>query len=219
MDGYKRDLRRAYDVDTARRDRRLPESWRLDIVDWFADRVRRQATTARVLELGCGTGQLARRLVEAELDVTAVDLSQANAQRTVARGVPAVVTDFARIPFRTGTFTAAFAFNALLHVPRAVLPHQFTEIRRVLSPDALLLVVTWGGRTADGPLPGEWLDPPRYFSLLDDRAFVTLPTPGFDRVEATAAARAPVRRAASTGPASCRPLRTMVARQTCCCSA
>lgn len=183
MEGYKRDLQHAYDGGATRRDRRIPEPWRLDLVDWFADRVHSQATASRILELGCGTGQLARRLIDAGLDVTAVDLSHANVERAVARAVPAVVTDFARMPFRTGSFTAAFAFNAMLHVPRKVLPRQFTEIRRVLSRDALLLVVTWGGRTADGPLPGEWLDPPRYFSLLDDGDFVTLPTPGFDRVE------------------------------------
>ncbi|CAN5917065.1 hypothetical protein BH23ACT10_BH23ACT10_23230 [soil metagenome] len=159
MDGYKHDLRHAYDVDAARRDRRIPESWRLDVVDRFADRMRSRVAAARVMELGCGTGQLARRLADADMDVTAVDLSQANTEHTTARGVWAAVTDFTCLPFRAGTFAAAFAFNALLHVPRMVLPQQFTEIRRVLSPGALLLAVTWGGRTADGPLPGEWLVP------------------------------------------------------------
>lgn len=145
MDAYKMDLRRAYDRDAERRDQRVPDPWRLEIVDRLAALVGGGSDTTRVVELGCGTGQLARRLADAGCDVTAVDLSQANAERTAAKVVSAVVADFARLP--------------------------------------LLVTVMWGGRRFSGPMPLEWLDPPRYFSLLDDRDVATMQTPGFDRIE------------------------------------
>lgn len=183
MDAYKMDLRRAYDRDAERRDQRVPDPWRLEIVDRLAALVGGGSDTTRVVELGCGTGQLARRLADAGCDVTAVDLSQANAERTAAKGVSAVVADFARLPFAAGAFEAALAFNSLLHVPLADLPDQFAEIRRTLERGAVLVTVMWGGRRFSGPMPLEWLDPPRYFSLLDDRDVATMQTPGFDRIE------------------------------------
>ena len=183
VDDHTADLRRAYDRDAARRDAREPEPWRLGIVDDFVARVVPGARTGHVLELGCGTGQVAHRLVRAGLTVTAVDLSPTSTAYAVARGVAALAADFARLPFRPCAFGGALAFNSLLHVPRADLPRQFAEIRRVLALDAVLLTVTWGGRTVEGTLPYEWLDPPRYVSLLDDEDLAAVPTPGFARIE------------------------------------
>jgi SAM-dependent methyltransferase len=102
VDDHTADLRRAYDRDAARRDAREPEPWRLGIVDDFVARVVPGARTGHVLELGCGTGQVAHRLVRAGLTVTAVDLSPTSTAYAVARGVAAVPTlGFARIELRT----------------------------------------------------------------------------------------------------------------------
>jgi SAM-dependent methyltransferase len=182
VSGYKQDLRLAYDADAPRRTRRRPDQWRLEIVDEFVARVG-AVGGSRVVELGCGTGQLAARLARAGLDPVAVDLSPANAESAATRHVTAVVADFARLPLRDDTFDAALAFNSLLHVPPTVLPAQFAEIRRVLRRHALLLSVTWGGPTREGPIPNEWLHPPRYFSLLSDDELAAVVTPGFERVE------------------------------------
>jgi SAM-dependent methyltransferase len=181
-DGYKQDLRRAYDADAARRAERRPDPWRVEIVDGFVARAR-AAGGSRIVELGCGTGQVAERLAAAGLDPVAVDLSPANAVRAAQRDVTAIVADFARLPVRDGAFDAALAFNSLLHVPRDRLPDQFREIRRVLRHGAVVVSVTWGGATREGPIPDEWLEPPRYFSLLSDDDLAAVPTPGFARVE------------------------------------
>ena len=175
---YKEDLVVAYDADAERRAAMVPSKWRTDIIDTFAKEI---ATTGAesVLELGCGTGQLARYLADLSLDVTAIDLSPANIKATQARGVHSLVADFASLPFPDESFDASMAVNSLLHVPPSELTNVFAEIARILRPGALFLMVVWGGVTEDGFVDSEWLDPPRYFSSYSDEDVLALDTPGF----------------------------------------
>jgi SAM-dependent methyltransferase len=183
MDARTADLRRAYDADAERRDAREPEPWRHDIADALAARVHGGGAGRRVLELGCGTGQLARRLGDHDLEVVAVDLSAAMVAQARSRGVEALVADLARLPFADASFHGALAFNSLLHTPRTGLGAVFAEVGRVLAPDAPFVVVVWGGETKEGPLDRDWLEPARFFSLLSDADLLELQTPGFNRLE------------------------------------
>lgn len=184
MDDDRRRLQRAYDRDAERRDRATPEPWRLAIVDRLATHVRRRGGR-RVLDLGCGTGQLARRLADHDLEVVAVDLSPAMVARARARGVTAIVADLDTLPFAAASFDGALAFNALLHTRRERLPAVYAAIRRVLAPRAVLTVVTWGGVTRQEPWAGDWLHPPRFFATMSDTDLRVQPIPGFTRIETT----------------------------------
>lgn len=177
------DLRRAYDADAARRSDNEPEPWRLRIADDLARQVLAGSAGMRVIDLGCGAGQMAAHLAASDLEVVGVDLSPGMAVRTCERGVATVVGDLRRLPFADGSFAGALAFNSFLHTPKEALPTLFTEVRRILAPAAVLTVVVWGGQTREGPLEDDWLDPPRFFSLLADEDLLCLPTPGFRRVE------------------------------------
>lgn len=168
----------AYDTDVARREAMTPTKWRTDIVDRFAEDIRSRGAEM-VLDLGCGTGQLAKHLADQDFDVTAIDLSPRNVEATRSRGVGAVVADFASLPFPDNSFEAAFAMNSLLHVPPEELSGVLFEISRVLVRGATLLIVVWGGSTHQGFIDDEWLDPPRYFSTYTDDDLVALETPGF----------------------------------------
>jgi len=175
---YKDDLARAYDADVGRRGAMTPAKWRTDITDTFAAGAAANGISS-VLELGCGTGQLASRLLERGFDVTAIDLSPANVAATRERGVDAHVADFASLPFPDNIFEAGFAMNSLLHVPSAELSAVLTEIARVLRSGSPLVVVVWGGTDQQGPIDDEWLDPPRYFRTYTDEGLLALDTPGF----------------------------------------
>lgn len=177
------DLQRAYDQDAERRSSNEPEAWRLRIVDELAERVAAGAAGRRVVDLGCGAGQMAAHLATHDLEVVAVDLSLAMATRTRERGVASVVADLGRLPFSDGVFAGALAFNSFLHTPRSGFSALVTEVRRVLAAEAPLTVVVWGGETREGPLDDDWLEPPRFFSLLSDEDLVRVPIPGFRRVE------------------------------------
>lgn len=170
------DLRAAYDADVERRSAMTPAPWRMEVVDAFLELV---PTSARILELGCGTGQLALHAQTTGRRVEAIDLSPGNVAATRTRGVSAHVASFEDLPFATGSFDGAFAMNSLLHVTADELPSALTEIRRVLVDGAPLLVVVWGGIRHEGAFEHEWLDPPRHFSFYPDDDFLALGWPGF----------------------------------------
>jgi SAM-dependent methyltransferase len=71
----------------------------------------------RVLEVGCGGGELAERLVGAGIDVVAVDQSEFMVELTRSRGVPARVADVQDLPFGDDEFDVATANHMLYHVP------------------------------------------------------------------------------------------------------
>ena len=178
---YKQDLVAAYDADVERRNAMIPATWRTEIVDEFASDLATKGTKA-VLELGCGTGQLAQYLATLDLDVTAIDLSPGNVKAAMERGVTAEVADFASLPFPDNAFDAALAVNSLLHVPPDELHGVLIEIARVLRRGATFMIVVWGGATREGTVEDEWLDPPRYFSSYTDDDLLALETPGFNHL-------------------------------------
>ena len=159
----------------------IPATWRTEIVDEFASDLATKGTKA-VLELGCGTGQLAQYLATLDLDVTAIDLSPGNVKAAMERGVTAEVADFASLPFPDNAFDAALAVNSLLHVPPDELHGVLIEIARVLRRGATFMIVVWGGATREGTVEDEWLDPPRYFSSYTDDDLLALETPGFNHL-------------------------------------
>ncbi len=83
----------------------------------------------RVLEVGCGRGELAERLVEAGLEVVALDQSERMVELTRARDVDARLGDVQSLPFADGEFDVAVANFMLYHVPD--LDRALTELRRV----------------------------------------------------------------------------------------
>lgn len=71
----------------------------------------------RVLDAGCGRGELAERLAAEGIDVVAVDQSERMVELTRARGVDARVGDVQELPFADREFDVAVASFMLYHVP------------------------------------------------------------------------------------------------------
>jgi SAM-dependent methyltransferase len=101
----------------------------------------RAARPARVLEVGCGWGELAAR-IERELgcSLVAVDLSPRMVELARERGVDARVADVQELPFEDGEFDAAVAAWMLYHVPD--LDRGLAELARVLRPGGRLFGIT-----------------------------------------------------------------------------
>ena len=96
----------------------------------------------RVLEAGCGRGELAERLVRAGIEVIAVDQSERMVDLTRARGVDAQVADVQALPFVDGEFDVAVANFMLYHVPDV--QRALAELARVLRPGGTLVAATNG---------------------------------------------------------------------------
>ncbi len=84
------------------------------------------APTASILDLGAGTGLLARLLPRR---FVALDLSRGMLERA-PRHLYRVQADSDALPFADGSFDAVLSFTALLHIP--ALTASFAEVRRVL---------------------------------------------------------------------------------------
>jgi SAM-dependent methyltransferase len=100
-----------------------------------------ETSPRRVLEVGCGEGELSERFVE-ELgcEVVAIDQSVRMVELTRARGVDARVGDVQALPFAEGEFDCAVAAWMLYHVPD--LDQALGELVRVLGPRGRLVAAT-----------------------------------------------------------------------------
>jgi len=95
----------------------------------------------RVLEVGCGPGELAERVrLDLGAEVVAVDISPRMVELACARGVDARVGDVQELAFPDAAFDCAIAAWMLYHVPD--LPRALAELARVLEPGGRLVAVT-----------------------------------------------------------------------------
>jgi SAM-dependent methyltransferase len=101
------------------------------------------ARPGRVLEVGCGMGDFAERVVgEVGAHVVATDLSTRMVELTRGRGLDARVADVQDLPFADGEFDCAVANWMLYHVPD--LDRALGELHRVLRPGGTLVATTIG---------------------------------------------------------------------------
>jgi SAM-dependent methyltransferase len=95
---------------------------------------------ATVLEVGCGRGEFAERVMAAGFDIVATDQSPRMVELTAARGVRAEVADVEHLPFVADQFDVAVANFMLYHVPN--LDQGIAELWRVIRPGGRLIATT-----------------------------------------------------------------------------
>jgi SAM-dependent methyltransferase len=102
-----------------------------------------EAAPRRVLEVGCGWGEFARRTIEElGVELVAIDQSERMVELARERGVDARVGDVQDLPFADGEFDCAVANWMLYHV--ADLDRGLGELARVLRPGGRLVAATNG---------------------------------------------------------------------------
>jgi SAM-dependent methyltransferase len=102
-----------------------------------------EGAPARVLDVGCGTGDFSERLgLELGVDLVALDLSARMADLARARRLQAIQGDVQALPFAEARFDCVLANRVLYHVPDV--ERGLGEIARALRPGGRLLAVTYG---------------------------------------------------------------------------
>jgi SAM-dependent methyltransferase len=86
----------------------------------------------RILDLGCGDGQLTEKIVAAGADVCGLDLSAQMVASARSRGIVADEGSAEHLPYEAGRFDAVFS-NAALHWVRDQ-DAMMAEVHRVLKP-------------------------------------------------------------------------------------
>jgi ubiquinone/menaquinone biosynthesis C-methylase UbiE len=143
----------------------------------------------RVLEIGCGTGNVAVRVKRADpgADVVGIDpdpLALARAQRK-ARGLSGIRFERAyaqELPFADGEFDRVLSSMMLHHLDDDVKAGAAAEIHRVLRPGGTLHIVDVGGpmTTHDGFAARRMLRSPHISGSLGDAIPRLLRSVGFD---------------------------------------
>jgi SAM-dependent methyltransferase len=145
-----------------------------------------EAQPRRVLEVGCGWGELAARVAaETGAEVVAVDVSPRMVELARQRGVDARVGDVQQLELADGEFDCALAAWMLYHVPD--LERGIAELARVLRPGGRLALATWDPEPDSftralfssiaeaGAVPPPSLPPgPPFFQYAPDPEFVGL---------------------------------------------
>jgi SAM-dependent methyltransferase len=102
-----------------------------------------KADGARLLDVGCGPGELTERFVrDLDLNVRAIDISPRMVALTRNRGVDAQEGDIDSIPFGDAEFDCVFAGWVIYHAPD--LDRAIGECARVLRPGGRLVATTIG---------------------------------------------------------------------------
>lgn len=119
--------------------------WEEMRAEFFSEGVRERAIAAvgvgrsmRALDVGSGTGFVARALVAAGARTSAVDASPKMVEYLRAGGIDARVGDAQALPFADRAFERVFANMCLHHVERPALAIQ--EAARVLVPGGKLAI-------------------------------------------------------------------------------
>jgi SAM-dependent methyltransferase len=136
----------------------------------YVQRVRRRLPPgALVVDLGCGPGDPATRLLAADHHVLGVDLSPGQL-RLAASAAPSALlvrADITEFALRPGCVDAVVSFYALGHLPPPAHAPLFAAIATWLRPGGVLL-------TSAPRVPGEgvydWAGIPMYFGGIGDEA-------------------------------------------------
>ena len=104
----------------------------------YADTLRPKIPGGKVLDVGCGVGQVVARLTEGGFEAYGVDVSEPSIERARKFCPRCEVYDGKRLPFEGEFFASAGALNVLEHVEE---PENFIkELVRVVAPGGKLVI-------------------------------------------------------------------------------
>lgn len=146
----------------------------------------------RLLEVGCGTGQMLLAMKDLGWSVEGIDFDPEAVRNASLKGLDVRLGDLAQQGYGDGVFDAIFMSHVIEHVPdpRALLDECF----RILKPGGYLVVVTpngagWGSRLYGSHWRG--IEPPRHLHIFTPAALsMVADRAGFLGARARSSARA-----------------------------
>lgn len=119
----------------------------LAALDDFAARISTGTPTGTVADVGCGPGRVAAYLAARDIDVVGFDIApgMVAAARTAHPLIRFDVGTLTALPADGKAFAGAVCWYSIIHTPLAELEPAWAELRRVLLPEAPLLLAFQSG--------------------------------------------------------------------------
>ena len=173
-DDPKRIVERGYDAIADRFG-----AWRAGITgspedEWLSDLLARLPKQAAILELGCGQGVSARRIIDAGHQYTGLDFSAEQLRRARERVPEADFQqgDFTEFAFDAESLDAVVALYVFNHLARAELPGLLQRIAESLRTGGRLLATF--GRSGTEGIQHDWLGVPMFFGSYTEQQTLQL---------------------------------------------
>ena len=101
--------------------------------------------TQRIIELGCGPAQMARRLITRfpRCSIAALEIDAVQHRKNIASpqpGIEFIESGAQAVPFADASFDLAIMLKSLHHVPMPMIGQAIGEVARVLKPGGLFYV-------------------------------------------------------------------------------
>jgi len=114
------------------------ENWDSEFYAKYSDALCDVQPSSKILDVGCGVGQVVQRLIEFGHEAYGVEISEPNIAKAKEISPLCQLYDGATLPFNDGTFDSAGALNVLEHVEQ---PETFiTELVRVVKPGGRIIL-------------------------------------------------------------------------------
>jgi SAM-dependent methyltransferase len=140
---------------------------------WLAPLIAGLPQGATVLDLGCGAGVPATKILAETFRVVGVDISPVQIERArhLVPTAKFMVSDMTAADFEPESFDAVVSLYAVIHVPLAEQPPLFASVHRWLRPGGYLLATV--GMEAHTGTEDDWLVPGvrMYWSHADEATY------------------------------------------------
>ena len=161
----KEKLSKAYSEKAVEREESKMDEWKVQERDIFLSFLNNSDT---LLEIGAGTGKDGLFFKRKGHEVTCIDLSPEMVKICSNKGLAAYEMSFDDLRFSDNSFSAVWAMNCLLHVPKQELVNVLKEIKRVLKPGGHFFWGVYGGHDSEGIWEHDSYEPKRFFSFFSE---------------------------------------------------
>ena len=125
--------------------------WDKTLHDWGKEDIKKFAKqvgkNAKVLDLGCASGNQSKILLDLGLDVTGLDLSPMMIRIAREKVLEAkfIVGDMTNMKFRANKFDGVYARASILHIPKKLVPRFFKSINKILKVNGIFYLAVKEG--------------------------------------------------------------------------
>jgi SAM-dependent methyltransferase len=175
----KESLKASYNEQADSRDKVVIDDWKIIELESYINALNNEGSSS-VLDIGAGSGQHGKFLLDHGFDVTCIDLSPTMVDTCRMKGLTAEVMDYYTLGFDAESFDAVWAMNTLLHVPKVSLPAVLKNIHTVLKEDGLFYMGVYGGKDSEGVWEEDTYIPKRFFSFYTNDDILDVVSPLFE---------------------------------------